>query len=112
MSEVEVIYNVKQHEIADGMYIPLESHWAAEYEGHGIWVVGMYYDRYEDNYPPDWWSTPGSTWIYDYYLYNRPYIWRYYERSGDVESIVSKNEIIEISQKHPRLLEGLVLYTE
>lgn len=112
MSEIEVIYNVKQHEIANGMHIPLEPHWAAEYEGQGIWVVGMYCDRDEDNYPPDWWAN-GGYWVSDfYYTFNKPYIWRYYESSGDVESIVSKNEMREISQKHPRLLEGLVLYTE
>lgn len=110
----EVIYIVKQKQMAHDMFIPLEGHWAAEYEGQGVWVVGMYCDKYEENYPPGWFdkSNIETAAKYGYYAHNTPYLWRYYERSNGVESILGINEMIEISKEHPKLFEGLVIYTE
>lgn len=112
ISSVEVIHNVKEWEKANKMFIPLESHWAAEYEGQGIWVVGMYCDRYEKNYPTGWFEKSNIEIAaeYSYFAYNRPYIWRYYERGGDVEGIPSTNELISICKKYPKLMEGLKIY--
>jgi hypothetical protein len=107
MSAVEVIHEVKEWEQAIGFYIPLASHWAAVYEGQGVWVVAMICFADEENYPAEWFQQhPLEASEYSYFAYNTPYIWRYYERSGDVEHL-GANESIEVLEQYPELYEAI-----